>query len=495
MDRREFLKRAGATAGAALLGLGARSGAVSAAASGKSVIVVICDDLNKQDVLSGIVQFVGGKGVIFENAVVTWPVCCPSRATMFRGQMAHNHKVYYNDGPDGGLDKYRHLGYEEDSLPVWLHDAGIVTYLMGKYNNGYASSETSELGPYVPPGWDRWLAYLSGPPDFAKYSENGTVIEVPGHSVELFADRTERFIREMAAADRRFFLWISPTAPHRPSEVHPDYDDAFPNNRVPRVANFNARGDGEPPWLAKKPILTDTQVGKVDAEYRDRLRSMLPIRDLLSRIVNTLNDPAVGLADDVYLIFTSDNGYHEGNHHLMPQKLTPYDEDVKIPLMVRGPGIPAGTVRKQTVANHDLAPTICDLFGVSHPTWVDGRSFKPLLSADPQPPWPRKAVGIEGWRWNVQWSAIPDIPHYRGVRTGVGPGGAVHKLVKYPFYNPPKYEWYRLDVDRYEMHNKWRAGNPPSLDGDRATFDALDKRAEAIFKASGAALRTAENGT
>lgn len=477
-------------AGAGVMTLWARGRAASAAATGKSIIAVVCDDLNKQDVVPGIKRLVGKQGATFHHAVGTWPVCCPARVTLFRGQMTHNHKVYYNDGPNGGLGRYRELGYEQDSLPVWLHDAGIVTYLMGKYNNGYTLRDP---GPYKPPGWDHWYAYVGDPTD-PQASNNGVVEDIPGHSVDHFADRAESFIKEMATADQQFFLWISPWAPHRRTEMDPEYADRFATHRVRRVKNFNARGDGEPPWLADDPILTDTQVESVDAEHRDRLRMMMPVRDLLARIVNTIDNPAVPLSwDDVYLFFTTDNAYHEGHHHLMPNKFTPYDEDVNLPLMVRGPGIPAGTVRNQLVANHDLAPTFCDLLGVSYPEWVDGRSFKPLLSADPSPPWSRTFVGIEGWNWNKDHPRIPDMPHYRGVRSGVRKDGAIHKFVKYPFYDPPRYEWYRLDLDPYEMHNKWRAGNPPTLDGGKATFDHLEARTEAIFKASGSTLRAAED--
>lgn len=481
MDRRTFLK-VGGMASAALVTLGVTLRAVRPPVrppvNGKSVIAVVCDDLNTQDVLPEITELVGEKGIIFNHAVTTWPVCAPSRATMFRGQMAHNHKIRFNSGPDGGLYRYRELGYEEDSLPTWLNDAGIVTHLMGKYNNPYGEDD-----PYVPPAWDYWYAYV-GDPTNPKASNNGVVEDIPGHSLDHFADRAEGFIKEMAAASRPFFFWISPKAPHRPPEVHPSYEERFASAQVQRVENFNARAEGEPKWLVKRPLLSKTEVDAVDTEHRDRLRSLLPVRDLVGRIISTIEDPAVPLTwDDVYLVFSSDNGYHEGNHHLPSQKLTPYDEDVRIPLMVRGGGTPAGVVSNDLVANHDFPVTFAEMMGVSVPDWVDGRSFKPLLE-NPDLKWPRRFVGIEGWTWNQNYQKIPQIPHYRGVRSGVNAAGAVHKFVKYPYLDPPQYERYRLDQDPWEMKNLY--GRNPNTDA------ALERAAERIFASSGAELRAAE---
>ena len=92
---------------------------------------------------------------------------------------------------------------------------------------------------------------------------------------------------------------------------------------------------------------------------------MLSVEDLLRQIITTLQE--TGELNNTYIFFTSDNGFHLGNHRVYPGgKWLPYEEDIGVPLMVRGPGVPAGAVREQLVINNDLAPTIAELAGVNY---------------------------------------------------------------------------------------------------------------------------------
>ena len=110
---------------------------------------------------------------------------------------------------------------------------------------------------------------------------------------------------------------------------------------------------------------------------------MQAVDEMISRVVEVLD--RTGRLGDTYIFFTSDNGFHMGQHRLRPQKATPYEEDVRVPLIVRGPGIDAGTERSSLVANIDLAPTILDLAGAEPLRSVDGRSLRPLFSDDDGP--------------------------------------------------------------------------------------------------------------
>jgi N-acetylglucosamine-6-sulfatase len=120
------------------------------------------------------------------------------------------------------------------------------------------------------------------------------------------------------------------------------------------------------------------------------LRSMLAVDDMIGRLVEALTES--GELDNTYIFFTSDNGWHAGEHRLTTGKWTAYEEDIRVPLIVRGPGVPEGRKLEHLVLNNDLAPTFADLAGAEAPSFVDGRSLTPLLSADP-PPHP-----LEDWR-------------------------------------------------------------------------------------------------
>ena len=120
---------------------------------------------------------------------------------------------------------------------------------------------------------------------------------------------------------------------------------------------------------------------------------MLSVEDLLKQTITTLQE--TGELGNTYIFFTSDNGFHLGEHRLPRGKRTSYEEDIGVPLMVRGPSVPAGITRQQLVINNDFAPTIANLAGVAPPGFVDGSSFVPLLSASPPSSW---RMGFPGGR-------------------------------------------------------------------------------------------------
>jgi N-acetylglucosamine-6-sulfatase len=108
---------------------------------------------------------------------------------------------------------------------------------------------------------------------------------------------------------------------------------------------------------------------------------MLAVDDMIGRLVETLEES--GELENTYLVFTSDNGFHLGQHRLTAGKWTAYEEDIRVPLIVRGPGVPEGRTLDHLVLNNDLAPTFADLAGAETPEFVDGRSLAPLLTDDP----------------------------------------------------------------------------------------------------------------
>jgi N-acetylglucosamine-6-sulfatase len=361
-------------------------------------VFVMTDDLDERSMqdLPGIREIMGTNGTTFENAYVTYSLCCPSRASILTGQYPHNHQIIGNGLPEGGEEKFR-LGPDQSTIATWLDDAGYQTKLVGKYMNSY-----NDL--YVPPGWDEWYAMIGNhwtisDPATGKINNNGKQTTVGGHSTDVFANKASDFITSSSTDAAPFFLLVGTKAPHAPPEVATRYQNTFTTTPLPKPANFNeADISDKPQWLRSNypTTLSQSKISNLQNTYRERLRSMLSVEDLLKKIVTTLDQ--TGQLDNTYIFFTSDNGYHMGNHRLGHNKKTPYEEDIGVPLMVRGPGVPAAEVRKQLVLNNDFAPTIADLASatIPKPEEVDGSSFAPLLTNSPPSSW-RTAFLEEGW--------------------------------------------------------------------------------------------------
>jgi N-acetylglucosamine-6-sulfatase len=433
-----------AMAAMAIIGLVLRSdrsltdnqGADVQAASRPNIVFVMTDDLDARSMkdLGGIRNVMGSNGITFKKAYVSYALCCPSRVTFFRGQYAHNHSIISGTSRLGE-PRFRQLGLDQSTIVKWLNRAGYQTKYLGKYINGYK-------GSYVPPGWDEWYAFVD-PADNNVVNDNGQEVTLTGNSTDVFAEEASDFIRRSSANPDPFFVMVGTRAPHRPVEVPERYQNSFANASLPKPPNFDEPDvSDKPQWVQSYPRLTQTQIDKLRQEYRDRLRSMLPVEDLLEQTIATLQE--TGELDNTYIFFTSDNGFHLGNHRLAPGgKRTPYEEDIKVPLMVRGPGVPAGAVRQQLVVNTDLAPTLADLAGASIPAFVDGRSFAPLLTTTPPSSW-RTAFLQEGWG---EESATPTNT---GVRT---------RRYMFVEYESGERELYDLALDPYQLESKPQAGN------------------------------------
>jgi arylsulfatase A-like enzyme len=326
--------------------------------------------------------------VTFSNSFVSLALCCPSRTALLRGQYAHNTGIFTNNAPAGGFQAVHNGGLEASTAATWLRDAGYRTILLGKYLNGYPGT----AGPtYIPPGWNEWHANVNGM-GFYDYdlNENGRVNHYgtgdSDYLTDVLSRKSNNFIRRRAEAGggQPFFMYIAPYAPHGPATPADRHEGRFPNAEAPRTDSFDETDvTDKPAWVQSHPFLTDAQIEKIDRTYRKRRQSMLAVEDLLKGLIETLQ--RTGQLDNTYIFFTSDNGFHQGQHRLVSGKNTGYEEDLRVPLVVRGPGVPRGAVRGHLVANIDLAATFADLAGAPIPAFVDGRSLAPLLRTNPPP--------------------------------------------------------------------------------------------------------------
>ncbi|HZC83431.1 MAG TPA: sulfatase [Rubrobacter sp.] len=383
-----------------------------------NVILILTDDLAVNDLnpralrhMPNLKSLLMDKGTTFDNAFVTNSLCCPSRATILRGQYTHNHQILSNDPPRGGFQKFRFLGHENSTMATWVKEQGYRTAFFGKYLNGYS-------GEYVPPGWEEWYG-LSGNFLSNDLNENGHIVSYDAdryHLDDVISEKASSYAEHAArpdppffTANRPFLMWIGTKAPHQPATPAPRHLKDYPNLSLPHPPSFDENDvSDKPQWIRDNPHLSQEQKSYMKELYRKRLQSMLAVDDMIGELIKALKES--GELDNTYIVFTSDNGFHLGEHRLGAGKWTPYEEDIRIPLIVRGPGVREGRTLHQMVLNNDLAPTIAELAGADVRSFVDGRSLVPLLlRGEPESlkEWPRRRFLIESV---AERSGVPQPP-------------------------------------------------------------------------------------
>src|SRR5829696_4935166 len=348
-------------------------------ATGKpNIVFILTDDLDLASVskIPALDAYMADEGVTFDNAFVTESLCCPSRASILTGQYPHNHLIRTNPPPLGGFETFRNLKRERSTVATWLDAAGYETALFGKYLNCYDKRKRV----YVPPGWDEWYGSVGE----EELNQNGHVVDYPASTYldDALSGLAQDFVRRQEDEDAPFFLYLSVHAPHVPAEPDRRHRNLFKGLQAPRTSSFDEADLSDKPDWVRAPPLDYEKRKHIDEIYRNRLRTMT----------------AVG-------------------------KESAYEEDIRIPLMVRGPGVPAGVERDEMVLNNDFAPTFASLAGLPPTDEVDGRSFAPLLDRKEQndPASWRTAFEISHWAARPEgeslYEVVTPVPAYRAVRT------------------------------------------------------------------------------
>lgn len=355
-----------------------------------NVVVIMTDDqdLASLAVMDNVRRHIARRGVTFENAFATFPLCCPSRASFLTGQYAHNHGVTDNSPPKGGFQAFD----DRATLPVSLRRDGYRTGWVGKYMNGYDKSRvrTARERRDFPPGWSEWRAMLTGHYLGWEMNDNGTLRRFgkrpADYQTDVFTREAVGFIRRGSRRDRPFFLTLSYKAPHieqgnrlgkvpnpRPAARHAG---RFKGIALPRGAAFNERDvSDKPAFVRRQPRLDRGERRRLTRLNRDRRETLLAADEGVGRVVEVLR--RAGELRNSLLVFWSDNGFLLGEHRLRG-KSTLYEESVRVPLVMRGPGVPAGRSRDQIVGNIDLAPTILGATDADPLRPMDGRSLMRL---------------------------------------------------------------------------------------------------------------------
>ena len=478
--------------GTVLLSLCLATGAMAA----PNIVVILTDDQEDTGSMAYLpnVQALAAQGVTFKNSFVNFSLCSPSRSSFFTGEAAHNDGIKSNKpNKGGGWETFKQE--EANDLPVWLKTAGYRTALIGKYENGYGAGKPPRLASaaywanalngwfgigtpdkqhWVPQGWDVWYAFTKVRYYDYTINDNGKLLDF-GHaatdySTDVLKDRAVRFIKDQAGSAAPFFMLIATKAPHgqgeegqkEPAIPSPAYANAFADTKLPKTPAYDEEDvSDKPPFVARSPRLNDALKDQIETSYRAELQSLWSVDDLVGSVEDALN--GAGKLDNTLIVYTSDNGYVYGDHRLFG-KNSVYEPSIRVPLVVKGPGIPRNETRDQLVNNLDVAATIQEVAGLNPGTPPDGRSLMPIL-LDAHAPW-RSAILVEGGN-----DVGKADKRYAAVRT------ATRKYVR---HGDGFEELYDLAADPYELDNKVK---DPRYAGDAAMLRDLHDRLESCVGA------------
>jgi arylsulfatase A-like enzyme len=410
-----------------------------------NVIVIETDDQDAASMkfMEKTNRLIGRAGAIFDNNVVSFPLCCPSRATFLTGQYAHNNGIIGNDPPRGGYQMFENI----NALPVWLQADGYYTAMVGRFLNHYGKTNPTE----IPAGWNEWHAGVD-PSTYHYYNytinHQGTLVyygdRPEDYQTDVWNATATELIRRRLAKPQPLFMWLTPMAPHDAGPREPEdpkgfpttvpaprYTGKFANARLPKGPAFSEVDVSDKPReVRRRRRLTPDDITKIRYAYRQRLETLQAVDDLVADVVRTVEES--GQLDNTLIVFTSDNGYMQGEHRIRAGKVFLYEPSLRVPLLMRGPGVPRGVRVEQWSSNVDLSPTILEATGAIPGRVQDGRSLFPLLR-DPTLAWGREL--------------LLDTRLYQGVRTD---------RYVYVEHTTGEKELYDLQNDPYELHNLWK---------------------------------------
>jgi|HubBroStandDraft_4_1064222.scaffolds.fasta_scaffold56753_2 N-acetylglucosamine-6-sulfatase len=431
----------------------------TAASASPNILFFLTDDLSL-DLVAHMpsVQAMQAQGITFDHYFVTESLCCPSRSSIFTGKYPHNTGVYANSGPQGGYQAFMDGGNQFSTFATTLKARGYTGQLMGKYLNGY-DPQSDPAGP----GWSQWGGVGDGYPEYNYYmNRNGTVVFYGDAGSDYLTDvlhgMASAFVQPSSAP---FALEVATFAPHAPYIPAPQdigtYDAGLPPNPSFNVRNINAPG-----WLAVHVPLDDAEIATLDHDYNLRVEAVQAVDRMISDLRSQL--ASTGLDKNTYVIFSSDNGYHMGQHTLPAGKQTAFDTDINVPLIVVGPGVPAGVVDHHVVENIDLCPTFAELAGAPALSTADGQSLVALLRGQAVTDW-RNVVLVEH-KGGTMDPADPDNEQTVDAGPGSGPDPTSYEAIRmvgspdagpadsvFVSYVDGEIEYYDITSDPYEMDN------------------------------------------
>ncbi|MSU59402.1 MAG: DUF4976 domain-containing protein [Pedosphaera sp.] len=362
------------------------------------------------------------EGVRFRNAFVTLSLCAPSRSAFLTGRYNHSNGVVNNHTP------FPETNVTHASL---LRAAGYKTAYIGKWHHGNQRGQR--------PGFDYSASFIGqGRYDDWPFEINGTPTPTTGWVDDVSTDYAIEFMKQNK--DKPFSVVVGFKACHGPNTPPERAKDRFADAKARAVPNLGVRAiyrsDEETPKAKKKSAAANSSDEvNINLNY---FRCISAADDNLGRLLKALDD--LGVADDTVVVFTSDNGFYNGEH-MLGDKRSAYDESLRIPMIVRCPKLfPKGKARDEMVLNIDVAPTFLDLAGVTVPGEMQGRSWVPLLAG-------------KGTDWRQSFLAEYFYEqNFVGTPTLVALRTTDAKLIKYPGHEDWT-ELFDLAKDPYEIKN------------------------------------------
>ena len=410
-----------------------------------NIILVVVDDQRLQalEIMPTVRSQLAARGITFPNSFCASPVCAPSRASILTGQYVHNHGEDTN-----AARQFVNKRDKRDTIATMVRAGGYKTVFLGKYSHGY------NMARDVPPGWDEWQAFLGGAPGYYDYrmSDNGRAVAYgdrpADYSTDVLAQKACRFIRDHRNSSQPFFMYVAPCAPHAPGTPAPRHLHRLDHLDFPVPAVEEDIRD-KPQWVHdyrrlnsgnRKAAAPGRKVGAI----RRGWAALLAVDEMIAGIRAALEE--TGKIQDTYIFYLADNGDDFSPHVNASGKLLPYEEGIRTPIIVRGPGVEAGGRRDHLVSTVDLLPTIASLAGVPVPGFADGRDLAPLFSCRPLPlsKW-RKACLVELGKV-TRWYRQSPPPPYKLLRTMDS---------KYIEYGTGEREFYDLRRDPGELVNTY----------------------------------------
>ncbi|KAH8890454.1 Arylsulphatase [Thozetella sp. PMI_491] len=390
----------------------------------KNIVVILADDqddmLNSTSFMPRLRQHVIEQGTHFTNHFTTTAICCPARVSLWTGKQPHNTNVTDVDPPYGGFPKFISQGLNEAYLPIWLQEAGYATYYTGKMFNSHS------IHNYDSPHLKGWTGsnFLLDPGTYSyldpifQRDHDAPIHHHGRHTTDLIQEHVAELLHDALGSDKPFFLVAAPIAPHSnidsntggpPLMTEPiplrRHQFLFADERIPRTSNFNPDSPSGVSWVSKLPKLNDTAVDYLDHFFRQRLRALQGVDELVEQVIIQLED--AGVLNDTYIIYSSDNGYHLGQHRLPPGKECGFEEDIRVPLFIRGPGVAKGHTESSVSAHIDLTPTIFAITGIDLRSDFDGTPIRLPTESGAQPNHiQHEHVAVEYWGTAIAEGAL-----------------------------------------------------------------------------------------
>ena len=402
---------------------GGNAGDAGSVAGKPNILFFLTDDL-AWDLVAHMpnVQALQKKGITFSHYFVTESLCCPSRSSIFTGKYPHDTGVLANSGDQGGYAAYQDGGNAQSTFATALAGQGYSAKMMGKFLNGYDPQTNNK-----DPGWSDWAVAGDGYPEFNYLlNQNGTTQFYGDASTDYLTDVLHGMaVNYVTAANGPFMLEVATFAPHAPYTPAPQDVGTFTDG-LPPNPSFNVPNTNPPGWLQVHQPLGPGEIKALNQSFNLRVEAVQAvdrmIGDMMAKLAQTGQDK------NTYIVFSSDNGYHMGQHMLEAGKQTAFDTDINVPLIVVGPGVPAGAVDDHIVENIDLCPTFAELGGAAPVGTADGHSLVDLIHGNPVSDW-RNALLVEH-KGGVMDPGDPDNEQNLDGGPGSGPDPTTYDAIR-----------------------------------------------------------------